>query len=138
MGYVSAFCRTAPSWIVGLESEKGEGRPCARGSETVKGNRGRERKKWWGFSARAAAPRFFSPGTEKGGLCAPYVGGERACAGCATTCVGLRPSNAWRTLVHAYVHASVHACVPCPQLPLLVLVASAVEDYTKDKVILVI
>lgn len=88
-------------------SEKGEGRPCARGSETVKGNRGRERKKWWGFSARAAAPRFFSPGTEKGGPYAPYVGGERACAGCATTCVGLRPSNK----CVAHIGACVRACV---------------------------
>jgi len=109
MGYVSAFCRTAPSWIVGLENEKGEGRLYARGSETVKGNRGRKRKKWWGFSARAAAPRFFSPGTEKGGPCAPYVGGESVCRLCHYVC----GSTAQQCVAHigACIRACERACV---------------------------
>lgn len=103
-----------------------------------------ERERNGGDFQHAPQPLVSSPPELKKGDRARHMPGERE----RVPVVPLRvwvygPAiNAWRTLVRAYVRASVRACVcacvPCPQLPLLVPVASAVEDCTKDKVILVI
>lgn len=71
-----------------------KGREQNRRERERKKERKRERQKDGGDFQHAPQPLvFFSPGTEKGGPYAPYAGGERACAGCTATCVGLRPSN---------------------------------------------
>jgi len=73
MGWLSAFCRTVPAWIAGLREGRGRAPVAREGAEQDKritrheareeteGEREREAGGWWGFSARAAAPRFFLP-----------------------------------------------------------------------------
>lgn len=60
----------------------------------------------------APQPLVSSPPELKKGDRTRHMPGERACAGCTATCVGLRPSN--KCVAHI---GCMRACVPCTQLP---------------------
>lgn len=76
MGYVSAFCRTASSWITGLERE-GRRAPM-RGSETMKGKGIKnERERNGGDFQHAPQPLVSSPPELKKGDRARHMPGER-------------------------------------------------------------
>lgn len=95
-------------------SEKGEGRPCARGSEIVKGKgREKERERNGGDFQHAPQPLVSSPPELKKGDRARHMPGERERVPVVLLRVWVYgPAiNAWRILVRAYVRTCERACV---------------------------
>lgn len=103
MGYVSAFCRTAPSWITGLEREGRRAPVRERERNSMKGKRGRERESNGGDFQHAPQPLVSSPPELKKGDRARHMPGERERVPVALLRVWVYgPAiNAWRILVRA-------------------------------------
>lgn len=109
MGYVSAFCRTAPSWITGLEREGRRAPVRERERKPVKGKRERESERNGGDFQHAPQPLVSSPPELKKGDRAHHMPGERERVPVVLLRVWVYgPAiSAWRILVRAYVRARV-------------------------------